>query len=127
MKTLNTRIAYLYRDASNYKAGGEIVVTGHLTFSDIAPYLDGGEFFIPQQVGLEPLQSKLTAYSDGQTNDDDHVWHELREGDIAPTDAEPDATFSTRELIAAFTRAKATGWDVTRSARELGIKSGGLT
>ncbi len=121
MKTPNTRIAYLYRDASNYKAAGEVVVAGQITFRQLSHCLDGGEFFIPQQVGWEPLQSELTTYSGGQLTEDDHVWHELRAEDFAPTDAEPTLPCSARDVVEAFTRAHAEGWNVGRYARELGL------
>ena len=121
MKPNHTRISYLYRDASNYKAVGEVVVAGRIVFPQLSRYLDGGEFFIPQQVGLEPLQHHLIAYSRGRANHDDHVWHELWPADFEPTDTEPSETISARELIAAFARAHRDGWAVARYSRELGL------
>ena len=121
MKTPNTRIAYLYRDASNYKAAGEAIVAGRISFRQLSACLDGGEFFIPQQVGWEPLQSGVAAYSGGELNEDDHVWHEMRAEDFAPTDAEPTTPCSAHDVLRAFTRAHAEGWNVARYSGELGL------
>lgn len=51
----NTRISYLYRDASNYKQHNEVVVPGTFTQEQIEAIigcLDAGEYFIPVQVGF---------------------------------------------------------------------------
>ena len=36
---MNTKISYMYRDASNYKAHREIVVKGKLTLEQLQPCL----------------------------------------------------------------------------------------
>lgn len=68
---------YLYRDADNYKSSGSIWLGGTLTDaerSELVVCLDGGEFFIAEQVGVPPLYSALFQY-DGGPNESDHEWH----------------------------------------------------
>lgn len=68
---------YLYRDASNYKAWGSLLLVGEAREADTAKLvavLSDQEFFIAEQVGVRPLYDELWRYSDGP-NDDDHVWH----------------------------------------------------
>lgn len=66
---------YLYRDASNYKAHGELLLLGNASTADIAEirrHLDMGEYFVAELVGVPPLQGEL-----GVSNDDDHDFHEF--------------------------------------------------
>ena len=52
---MNTKITYLYRDASNYKVWNEQVLKGTITDDQIriiCGCLLDGEFFIPFKVGL---------------------------------------------------------------------------
>ena len=97
---------YLYRDASNFKTFGLCLCSGEAHESDdglVRAALLDGEFFIPEQVGLQPLQFRLREFSDVPTADD-HVWHTFV--DVRPaTDAEI-AQFhcqsSKRSLLAAL-------------------------
>lgn len=66
---------YLYRDASNYKAFGSVLLAGHATDEDrakIEAKLTTDGVFIPEFVGLNPLQAQLDGFPSG----DDHIWHE---------------------------------------------------
>ena len=68
---------YLYRDASNYKAWGSLVLSGAATESDLevlATHFESGEFFIAEQLGIPPLYAELWEFSNGPSIDD-HVWH----------------------------------------------------
>lgn len=68
---------YLYCDASNYKAWGGLLLDGNASAAEaeaLQACLNGGEFFIAEQVGVPPLYAELWQYSDGPT-EDDHVWH----------------------------------------------------
>jgi len=68
---------YLYRDAGNYKAWGKFLLLGEVADTDIEEirgYLDRGEYFVPDRVGIPPLQGELYQYSGGPT-EDDHVFH----------------------------------------------------
>lgn len=72
---------YLYRDASNYKAWGKLLLFGTGTESDVTTlqqYLDCEEFFIAEQVGIPPLYKELWDFSGGPTNDD-HAFHSFFE------------------------------------------------
>ncbi|MEM7069715.1 MAG: hypothetical protein AAF478_12615 [Pseudomonadota bacterium] len=64
----NTKISYMYRDASNYKFHGEFVISGVVRMKDIVEFLFDGEFFVPHEIGLEHLL-------DLPMNQDDHYLH----------------------------------------------------
>jgi hypothetical protein len=74
MKMVNTKIDYIYRDASNYKAYPEddVIVSGELSESDSIPHTREDNRFIPADIGLPELQSQLEGYP----SVDDHIWHE---------------------------------------------------
>lgn len=70
---------YLYRDASNYKVGGEILLSGVPSQNDIAGLrarLESGEYFVAEQVGIPVLCKELWDLSGGPTIDD-HALHEF--------------------------------------------------
>ena len=70
---------YLYRDASNYKAYGEILLSGVPSESDIEllrTYLESGEYFVAEQVGIPAVYNELWDLSGGP-NSDDHALHEF--------------------------------------------------
>jgi hypothetical protein len=70
---------YLYRDASNYKVGGEILLTGTPSQNDIDALrasLESGEYFVAEQVGIPVLYKELWDLSGGPTIDD-HALHEF--------------------------------------------------
>jgi hypothetical protein len=111
---MNTRIAYLYRDTSNYKQSESIIVQDKMTFAEVASYLDEGEYFILGHVGLEDLQhrfgKKLTL--------DGHHWHELNEGDFEPTDDTPTHSMTAEELLERF---QTVTWDEVNARNALSI------
>lgn len=75
---MNTKVSYMYRDASNYKEGHSEIFTGEITPEQeqlIRDNLYDGDGFIPQQVGLEALQIRMMSFP----SEDDHCWHELVE------------------------------------------------
>lgn len=104
---MNTRISYLYRDASNYKAHHDVVVHGEITFAQIESALESGQFFIPSQVGLPDLQAQL-----GPANDDDHAWHELTPDSFSPTEDPPTVGLTARKLRVRFRQVQDSGWDL---------------
>lgn len=68
---------YLYRDASNYKAFGELYLIGYLAEQErnaLVGSLESEEFFVAEQVGVSPLYEKLHKMSGGRSQDD-HAWH----------------------------------------------------
>lgn len=98
----NTKIAYLYRDASNYKTYNEVIINGGLEEKDILQFLKDGEFFIPSEVGLKDLQP-------GTFSVDDHIWHEIEY--IVPTDEEPTINISADILYEKFKKAHQNKWN----------------
>jgi hypothetical protein len=81
---------YLYCDAANYKAWGQVLLEGRACIGDagaLRAKLDSGEFFIPAEVGLPSLQAQLwAACGCGPDKELDHCWHtfsQLREATSA--------------------------------------------
>lgn len=70
---------YQYRDASNYKVWGEILLSGAPSQDDIVAlraHLEDGEYFVAEQVGIPALYEELWDLSGGPTSDD-HALHEF--------------------------------------------------
>jgi hypothetical protein len=71
---------YQYRDASNYKESGEILLEGLFSEKDSelirSCMYDCGQSFIPEEIGIPPLQHILWDKYDGP-NEDDHEWHSI--------------------------------------------------
>lgn len=102
---MNTRINYLYRDASNYKVLNTAVIRGELSEADqqiILSCLEDGEYFIPSQVGLDEERF-------GSWTEDDHCWFEMSPGFAEPTNAAP-GNLDCAQLVANFLAAK-DNWD----------------
>lgn len=121
-----TVIPYLYRDADNYKACGQIVLEGWLSTADLAlieSTLQDGEFFIPADLAgcdIAELQSSLTSFPSIA----DHVYHELNleEREQVNTIAEEVTTIPACAFVEAFRRvANPDGWDVSAAVERLGI------
>lgn len=113
-----TAFEYMYRDASNYKAFGTILLTGIMAPADIRKLADSFEdysLFVAEQVGIPVLYEQLYQYSDGPT-DDDHAYHEFllcRTATMKETRTLP-LWGSAQDLLAAFRGAKGK-WDVMLS------------
>lgn len=70
---------YLYRDASNYKAWGEVLLSGIPSQNDMAALracMESGEYFVAEQVGIPAVYKELWDLSGGPTSDD-HALHEF--------------------------------------------------
>lgn len=68
---------YCYRDASNYKSWGALLLQGYASNADIEDlqrHFDSGCYFIAEQLCIPPLYAELWAFSGGPSIDD-HVWH----------------------------------------------------
>jgi len=102
----------MYRDAANYKTGAEVVVQGYFRWRDILKYLDEGEYFIPQDVGLDPVNSWAGDFDEEL----DHPWHELV--DVGTTQDKPTISMTGAELLAAFKTAHESGWPTQHSGWE---------
>ena len=100
---------YLYCDASNYKAFGSVWLTGTLTRGErveLVRYLESGEFFVAEQIGVPPLYSTLFRNGGGPT-EDDHAWHMFQdfceEAEFAET---AEVWGKASRLLAAFRAAR---------------------
>lgn len=103
---MNTKISYLYRDASNYKQHNEVIVHGTFTeeqIDTIIECLDSGEHFIPKQIGFPKKRFE-------EITEDDHCWFELSRDCFEETDAEADIEMSPEEVVARFVET-AGEWD----------------
>lgn len=70
---------YLYRDAANYKAWGEILLLGVASPNDVVALrasLESDTYFVAEQVGIPALYKELWELSGGRTSDD-HALHEF--------------------------------------------------
>ena len=70
---------YLYRDADNFKAFGQILLSGIIDEDyvvQIKSSLEFGEYFVAEQVSVPVLYPRLWQYSNGPTIAD-HAYHEL--------------------------------------------------
>lgn len=107
---------YFYRDASNYKAWGSLLllgVTTHTALEMLHHQFDSEGFFIAEQLCIPPLYSELWAFTNGPS-DDDHVWHTFHA--LRPASAQDMMTpvFCTlAELVQKVKAVKA--WDETLS------------
>ena len=109
----NIRVAYLYRDASNYKQHGEVIFSNEKQFAvdeiekQIRSFLSDGQFFITRQVHVEERFFDVVS-------DDDHPWHELVmvEATSDPTfDPVPEHKRDIAEFLADLEKAHRAGWD----------------
>jgi hypothetical protein len=116
---LNTEISYQYRDAGNYKRGGQVVLNG--TFPAGAAMLkalihnkvEGGEFFIASQVGLPEVFPWLDPKAPPEikaVTPDDHCWHELT--DIEEVSKAATDTRTPSEFLDAVELASRIGWEI---------------
>lgn len=95
----NTRIDYLYRDASNYKKPNMAILSGSMSGEQqrmILDCLDEGEYFIPHLVRLPEIRF------DSYSMEDDHPWFELHKGAFSETAEPPTVSASAEELVKAF-------------------------
>lgn len=104
---MNTKISYLYRDASNYKVPNECIVRGLLTDEQTKAILDclDVDNFIPSQVGLPERRF------DRFDPEEDTCWFELYESGFDPTDAEATVDMSVEELVSRFL-SKKNHWEI---------------
>jgi len=104
----------MYRDAGNYKVHGALYLDGRLAdfeIDELCSRLEGGEYFIAEQIGVPSLRPQLLFLSDGPTCDD-HAWHEfIRIRAATECDNEIGAPqMEARELYDAIMAVEA--WDV---------------
>ena len=100
---MNTKIGYLYRDASNYKVWNEVVVEGVMTESQketIQACLFDGENFIPHLVGLPETTFVDLGYQ--YSEQDDTPFFELSVSNIESTVDEQTESLTVDELVKKF-------------------------
>lgn len=98
----NTRINYLYRDASNYKKHNEVIIPGTFTEEQIHTIIDclqGGEYFIPSEVNLPEIRFE-------DRTEADHPWFELDEDGFEETEAKVTCHISPEDLVKLFLERK---------------------
>lgn len=98
----NTRINYLYRDASNYKKHNEVIIPGTFTEEQIHTIIDclqGGEHFIPSEVNLPEIRF-------GDRTKADHPWFELSKDGFEETEAKANCYISPEDLVKLFLERK---------------------
>lgn len=103
---MNTKISFLYRDASNYKVYNDVVVSGTFTveqIEQITDSLEDGMYFIPEQIDW-PVERF------GSVTDDDHPWCELCENDFETTEQNPTIPMTPEKVVECFVKAK-NNWD----------------
>ena len=117
----NIRFIYLYRDASNYKQHGEVILSNETQRTveeidqQVRSHLSDGSFFIAQQVHLEERFFAVV-------NEDDHPWHEFVQVE-ATADPVFDPIPETKRDIAQFLQeleqVHHAGWDETQVRADL--------
>ena len=101
----NTNVAYMYRDADNWKSYAEVVVEGEVNFEDIAEYLEDETYFCPVDVNLGHPGADPSDYSSA-----DHCWCELAIEDFRETETTPTPGFTAESFIESFREASERGW-----------------
>jgi len=115
-----TGIHYMYRDASNYKQGRTVWLTGLITDEQkeaLKRSLNDSGYFIPEQIGLPHLGKDSEAVGwERFPTEDDHCWHELDVDEIESTEHHParielPTEGTVEEFVAKFTAIGPDGWD----------------
>ncbi|MFA6433653.1 MAG: hypothetical protein WCW52_03050 [Elusimicrobiales bacterium] len=101
---MNTLMEYLYRDASNYKQYGSIVLQGSIALTSIRHLLFDKTYFIPSQVGLPDLHHKFAEQGFEYPTEDDHEWHEIIS--MRPTSREPTTPLQRNEFLSRLRKSK---------------------
>lgn len=117
----NIRFIYLYRDASNYKQHGEVILSNETQLAveeidqQVRSHLSDGSFFIARQVQLE---ERFFA----AVNEDDHPWHEFVQVEVTtdPTfDPVPEVKRDIAQFLQELEQAHRMGWDETQVRADL--------
>lgn len=121
---MNTRINYMYRDASNYKSFNTAVVDGILSDTDCHTIYhccdgDGGQhLFIPHMVGLPEK-----TFEDFGQYDDDHPWFEIGQFFAEGTNDAPTVDLTAKQLVENF-RKMSGQWDKAIAREQAEAKKG---
>ena len=119
--TNNIRFVYMYRDASNYKQHGEVILpnetqrTVEEVDTQIRSLLSDGLFFIARQVQVEERFFDVVS-------EDDHPWHEFVsvEATTDPTfDPVPEEKRDISTFLKELDQAHRSGWDEKQVREDL--------
>ena len=119
--TNNIRFVYMYRDASNYKQHGEVILpnetqrTVEEVDTQIRSLLSDGLFFIARQVQVEERFFAVVS-------EDDHPWHEYVsvEATTDPAfDPIPELQRDISNFLKELEQAHRSGWDETQVREDL--------
>jgi len=117
----NVRFVYMYRDASNYKQHGEVILPNEtlLTVEEvdkqIRSLLSDGLFFIARQVQVEERFFDVVS-------EDDHPWHEfvMVEATTDPAfDPVPEQQRDITNFLKELEQAHRSGWDEKQVREDL--------
>ena len=109
----NIRFIYLYRDASNYKQHGEVILSNEMQLAveeidqGIRSLLSDGLFFIAQQAQLEERFFAVV-------NEDDHPWHEFVQVESTTDpifDPVPEVKRDIAQFLQELEQVHHAGWD----------------
>lgn len=117
----NIRFVYMYRDASNYKQHGEVILPNETqriveeVDTQIRSVLSDGLFFIARQVQIEERFFDVVS-------EDDHPWHEYVsvEATTDPTfDPVPEQKRDISKFLKELEQAHHSGWDEKQVREDL--------
>jgi hypothetical protein len=117
----NIRLVYLYRDASNFKQHGEVILSNEsqLTVEEIdtqvRALLSDGLFFIARQLQLEERFFAVV-------NEDDHPWHEYVQVEVTTDttfDPVPESKRDISQFMKELEQAHHSGWDESQVRADL--------
>lgn len=107
---MNLQFHYIYRDGSNYKNAGSIILTG--VPKDIKDFeaklrkaFETGEYFIASQIDVPEVFLYTKEYN---VDEDDHSWHEFT--DITATQEEPNDSRTPAEFLQKVESQAQEGW-----------------
>ena len=119
--TNNIRFVYMYRDASNYKQHGEVILPNETQRTieevdkQIHSLLSDGLFFIARQVQVEERFFDVVS-------EDDHPWHEfvMVEATTDPAfDPVPEQQRDITNFLKELEQAHRSGWDEKQVREDL--------
>lgn len=97
---MNTRITYSYRDAGNYKADADAIITGTASMAQeealraAAYHEDGADCFVPESLGWD--RASLHPWDDSM----DHPYHRIES--VEATDEDATDKRNMRAIIETF-------------------------
>ncbi len=121
-----TRVHFFYRDASNYKYTGEILVAGKMTLDQIKPHLLEGDSVLVCQLGRElelDIPHPGQQATGGFPTTDDHVYVEIDECEIVHKLNEGETPACTASRFIQGLKQLAGKWDIAAETKTLEIPS----